>query len=105
MDSRTNETTESAAGKRPQKPWPQYRCHKVVGALKIAKFFTQPDGSLRIQPRDEGYSDIVVSAAFADKHNPVAGGRLVKYEDGYMSYSPAEPFDDGYTLVECVEKE
>ena len=28
------------------------------------------------------------------------GGYYVRYPDGYESWSPAEAFEDGYTLVE-----
>lgn len=29
------------------------------------------------------------------KHEPNVGGYIVVYEDGYTSYSPAEPFEKG----------
>lgn len=33
------------------------------------------------------------------KHRPEVGGYFVTYDDGYESYSPATPFEEGYTLI------
>jgi hypothetical protein len=79
---------------RPQ-DLPQYRCHKVVRAAKI----TAPDMQYN---RLFLEGDRVVGELpgnFFEKHHPQAGGYLVVYADGYMSYSPAEAFEDGYTAM------
>ena len=38
---------------------------------------------------------------FITRHNPVQGGYIVQYEDGYMSYSPQGAFEEGYALAEA----
>lgn len=78
---------------------PKYRCHKQVHALKIRDLRTNPDGSIFIVPEESGYAPFEVSAEFVRKHQPQAGGYYVVYEDGYTSYSPAKPFEDGYTKI------
>lgn len=45
------------------------------------------------------YAALGVSKEYMDKHKPEAGGYYVVYEDGYTSFSPAEAFEGGYTLV------
>ena len=36
----------------------------------------------------------------AEAKTTVNGGWLMKYDDGYVSWSPAEAFDNGYDLVQ-----
>lgn len=83
---------------------PYWRCHKVVRAAKIEKiepcpylgvgwhdlFLDTPGGTLvrTVQP------------TYIDRHKPKVGGYYVLYEDGYESFSPAEPFQNGYTRIE-----
>ena len=88
-----------------QEPLPQYQSHKKVRALKIALIEdpTQPDedsnGSRLIIPEEEGYLPFIVDHEYMKKHRPEVGGYFVEYEDGYVSYSPAEPFESGYTKI------
>lgn len=77
-----------------QKEMPKYRCHKEVGALKIAEV----DGYTLLF-EDDSYAPMYVGPQFVDKHSPRAGGYLVAYADGYRSYSPAKAFEEGYTLI------
>ena len=86
---------------------PRYKCHKEVWALKIATIVRdgagedrETDGSAMITPVEEGYAPFQVDHEFMRKHAPQAGGYFVVYEDGYQSFSPAEPFEAGYTLME-----
>lgn len=87
---------------------PKYKCHKEVWALKIKKVVKPFDENGRtldypsaiIFPENENYSPFEVSPEFVDKHNPQAGGYYVVYKDGYVSFSPAEAFEDGYTLAD-----
>lgn len=76
---------------------PQYQCHKVVRAAKIADVDHQThvllldvDGERLVHP---------ISAAVFEKHQPLVGGYWVIYPDGYESFSPAEPFESGYTRL------
>lgn len=41
----------------------------------------------------------VVSSLYIDKHKPHVGGYLVEYDDGYLSFSPGDAFDDGYARI------
>lgn len=69
-----------------------YQCHKQVRAAKIE----------RVDPRAlvlEGSSRYPIEREFLDRCKPQPGGYLVVYEDGYESYSPAKPFEEGYKLI------
>lgn len=50
-------------------------------------------------PADEGYAPFEVSPEYIGKHSPVTGGYYVVYADGYISYSPAKAFEEGYTRL------
>lgn len=80
---------------------PRYQCHKKVWALKIRSITPQgdPRDGAYIEPADEGYGLVLVDDAYMQKHRPMVGGYYVVYEDGYKSYSPAEPFESGYHLI------
>lgn len=90
---------------------PKYRSHKTVWALAIAAIHAlpNPDPSgnsaaasygATIVPADERYAPFDVPAEYVIKHRPEPGGYFVRYADGYASYSPAEPFEGGYTLID-----
>ena len=88
---------------------PRYVSHKTVWALKIKSIDydtvvaeaenRDSDGSATITPADEHYAPFKVDHAYYIKHDPQPGGYYVVYADGYKSFSPAEPFEQGYTLV------
>lgn len=82
------------ADKGTQAQLPQYQCHKKVGALKIAKL----EGNL-LTPAETGFAPFIVEKEYLRKHSPEVGGYYVVYDDGYKSYSPAKPFEAGYTRV------
>lgn len=79
---------------------PRYECHKKVSALKIAEAQNDIDGGVTITPVEEGFAPFTLSAEWAQKHQPEVGGYVVVYVDGYVSYSPAKAFEDGYTRIE-----
>lgn len=88
--------------------FPRYRCHKVVQAVRIAHLMllhdAEPAGAL-IQPAAapgfESPSPFTVDQAFLLKHQPRVGGYIVVYDEGaFVSYSPAAPFEAGYTRIE-----
>lgn len=56
--------------------------------------------SATIVPADCDCRPIEVGAEFIEKHKPHAGGYLVIYADGYRSFSPAEAFESGYSLIQ-----
>jgi hypothetical protein len=76
----------------------KYQCHKKVWALKIES--VERDAVTLLHFEDKRYASISVSHDFDVKHQPEAGGYYVVYEDGYASFSPAEAFESGYTLIE-----
>lgn len=78
---------------------PHYQCHKKVWALKINGVSPGVDGIALITPAEEGYAPFTVTAEYVEKHKPEVGGYYVVYPDGYKSFSPAEPFEEGYSLI------
>lgn len=81
------------------KEMPRYKCHKEVHALKIEHVHEEANGSALITPADEGFAPFGVDRNYNRKHEPQAGGYYVVYEDGYKSFSPADAFEAGYTLI------
>jgi len=86
---------------------PRYKCHKEVRALKIAAIECDNTALARdtdlvaiITPTDLRYAAFLVDAAYVRKHEPSVGGYFVVYNDGYQSFSPAEAFESGYTLLD-----
>lgn len=91
---------------------PVWRCHKLVRAAKIkavvydsgitvAGFGIVAGPGNAILVRLEGGAEVPIdgSVLFA-RGAPDIGDYLVRYEpDGYLSWSPAKAFEDGYTLV------
>lgn len=85
---------------------PLYTSHKQVRALKIAEIeilsATQGEGpeepAAILTPVNRNYAPFSVSKAYYEKHKPQVFGYFVVYADGYQSWSPAGPFEDGYTL-------
>jgi hypothetical protein len=85
---------------------PRYKCHKEVWALKIARaewIVRKDDGAVTgytLHFAEPGYAPIEVSSAWAKRtDSALEGGYYVVYDDGYTSFSPAKPFEDGYTLA------
>ena len=78
---------------------PAYLCHKRVHALKIREVIRQNDGSCVLAFEDSLFFPRHMARDWMIKNNPKGGGYLVRYADGYESWSPAGPFEDGYTRV------
>ena len=95
--------------KNAQAEMPKYKCHKEVHALKIAsitydyerarKENCETDGSAYFEPTDNRYASFKVDREYLLKHRPEIGGYYVVYEDGYVSFSPAKAFEEGYTKI------
>jgi len=90
------------------KALPRYQCHKQVRAAKIREMLRELPWSA-VDPEAcaavlrfvyDAHALVIVSKAYLDKHQPQAGGYYVIYDDGYESYSPAGPFESGYTRIE-----
>lgn len=89
-------------------PLRRYQSHKTVEAFKIVRIEVIPESQSALlfatdEPVGSMQSSMLVSAAFSAKHQPHVGGYFVRYADGYESFSPAEPFEDGYTLIEAPD--
>lgn len=87
----------------PAVQMPRYQCHKQVCALKIKEIHpggspTEPGCTLVFE--DARYAPRFMSEHWAGAHTALEGGYLVVYADGYLSYSPAKAFEDGYTLID-----
>ena len=89
-----------------QNELPLYQSHKQVRAVKLAGvIYPEPNplvGQCLLGPSDPTYANIPVTAHWAQKHKPKSGGYYVVYEDGYTSWSPAEAFESGYTLISVI---
>lgn len=73
---------------------PKYKCHKEVYALKIIGISVGGELAFGFP-----FAPKLMPREWLDKHNPAVGGYYVVYQDGYESYSPAEAFESGYTLI------
>lgn len=80
----------------------KYVSHKTVDGGKILSVETDTTGGFRITYLDaqQQRAWVLVSWLWWDRHRPAADGYLVQYKDGYLSYSPAEAFEEGHTRVE-----
>ncbi len=79
--------------------WPRYKCHKIVAAARIEKMVPIPElAEVRLE-LTACLAPWVVDAEWAEKHRVTEGGYLVRYEDGYLSFSPAKAFTAGYTAL------
>ena len=76
-----------------------YICHKEVKAAKITAIVPlQGVNGVAIELEGEKIG-LHADDAWASRHEPEVGGYLVKYKDGYISYSPAKAFEEGYSEV------
>lgn len=78
---------------------PRYQCHKQVHALKVAQLMENPRG-FELHFEDQSYVPMQFPHEWIVKHAAHAGGYFVWYADGHKSFSPADAFEAGYTLIE-----
>ena len=91
---------------------PEYLCHKKVRALKIKEIIKKPCSIVDSATgfiydlvfEDTDFDPFTVTWQWLQRSHCKAGGYLVRYEDGYVSYSPAKAFEDGYTRVSSKAK-
>ena len=86
---------------------PVYQSHKQVRAAKILRVLETGSLDARILVV-EGERRIPVGLTWVSKHanlgeggvvDNLIGGYFVVYDDGYMSWSPAQAFEEGYDPV------
>lgn len=91
----------------------QFKSHKIVRAAKIRYVMQRESGNLMVAlytynipyPESQGVeisSDIL--ARVPNGISGMAGGYLVLYENNYLSWSPADVFENGYTRLSEVKK-
>ena len=83
---------------------PLYISHKTVRAGKITQMSDdgiKDNAKLVTLHLDLGETSctVVKEYSWCLRHEPHVGGYYVLYEDGYTSFSPAEPFEKGYTKL------
>ena len=79
----------------------KWKCHKEVQAEIIEAVMKIDNNTYQIVPKQPTKLKlpIYVDNAYVSKHKPEKGGVFVKYEDGYLSYSPIKAFREGYTKL------
>ena len=90
------------AALKPLDAMPVYQCHKQVRALMISSICllqNDPNGAAVISFDNPDFTPVMVTREWIEGHKPEIGGYFVRYEDGYLSYSPAAPFEAGYTAI------
>jgi hypothetical protein len=76
---------------------PKWKCHKIVQAAKIVSIEITTTGAIL---HLEGGIPAEVNLLWQDRHHPEVGGYYVVYNEGqYASFSPAKPFEGGYTRM------
>jgi hypothetical protein len=74
-------------------PMKKFKCHKVVEAAEIAQVV-----GTGVSVRTPGGLDLFdCPELFKRSAGPRPGDFLVRYDDGYISFSPREAFLAGYT--------
>lgn len=85
----------------------KYQSHKIVEAGRVLSvgwrdpegwhvYVDTDEGDTLVKLNDEEYQRLVSGN---DESRKLTSGYLVRYSDGYISWSPAAPFEEGYTLV------
>ena len=87
-----------------EKDMQSYQCHKIVSAGQINSIVSHPvmEGAVCCVV-DINFTDgtaFRTNGKFIERHKPELHGYIVKYNDNYVSYSPKEAFEDGYSLIE-----
>lgn len=75
----------------------KYQCHKIVEAMPIKEMIVHKDGSCTVISHDK--EEQAVSRKWMERHKPGVSGYLIRYEDGYTSWSPSNAFEEGYKLL------
>jgi hypothetical protein len=77
----------------------RYKCHKIVEAGLIDYF----DGPAVILAGGEKVALSPQDHERIGKMVKDGGGYLVRYDEGYLSWSPKKVFEDGYAIYEESE--
>ena len=77
---------------------PEYVCHKHVRAAKVIAVAHEREVTI-----EGGHKHDIGPQRF-EVMGPEVGGYLVFYKDGYVSYSPAKAFEEGYAPVASLSE-
>lgn len=69
----------------------RYKCHKEVEAARVE--------SVREFSVIAGGKEYALPPDMLKRCREGDGGYVVRYADGYLSWSPSKPFEDGYSLI------
>ena len=82
---------------------PRWICHKQVNADRIEHVqpasLTEGDASYAATLLLASGGQVRVGQSFVARGWPIKGNYLVQYVDGYLSWSPAQAFEAGYTRI------
>lgn len=70
---------------------PRWKCHKEVEGFQIDRIV----GNSLISADAQVF--VIASDEYMERCKPFAGGYFVRYSNGHESFSPAEPFESGYS--------
>lgn len=94
----------------PIQGMPQYRCFKTVSALRIQEVrevgydsTTDENPLVAISFENPAFPPRTIN--LRGKPTPEAGWWYVQYEDGYISFSPAKAFEEGYMPLSMIPDE
>jgi hypothetical protein len=76
---------------------PRYQSHKIVEAAPIIAYERTEPCAVWVRIDEAQTEKIGVPADFFARAIPGVGDYFVRYEDGYVSWSPKQAFEDGYT--------
>ncbi len=79
----------------------RYQCHKIVEAAKI---ISVTGNVVRVESDTPGHDTVIaVPEGWRSRFTPESPhdlGYLVRYKDGFWSWSPTQAFVDGYTRLQ-----
>lgn len=83
----------------------KYRSHKIVEAGRMVEIAIpkSPDGKplIKVEQADGSIADYEADPKLFARGFGKPGDYLVRYEDGYVAWSPRQPFEDGYTRIDA----
>lgn len=74
-----------------------WKCHKIVKAGKVLAAPIPGDLEVTVEGADGVECEVAVQRNAFARGIPAIGNYIVVYEDGYVSWSPAKAFEEGYT--------
>jgi len=74
-----------------------FKCHKVVQAAAILSITIKPSNVFIVLESEPEVEHPIDPEVFA-RSVPEKGDYLVRYEDGYISFSPKDVFEAGYSI-------